>query len=161
MKWWHAVLLVLALMVASFIVGSHRGYRKAVTDVEVKTDTLYLRDTITKIKPIPHVVYKTDTMLVYVQVRDTIREVVTLPKKIKVYEDSTYRAVVSGFRPSLDEISVFPITKVVTDTRVQMVPKKTRWGIGLQASYGVTLVNGQVIARPYVGVGISWNFITW
>ena len=33
-----------------------------------------------------------------------------------------------------------------------------RWGIGLQAGYGVALHNNQVFPAPYIGVGVSWNF---
>jgi hypothetical protein len=41
------------------------------------------------------------------------------------------------------------------------VPKPTHWGIGVQAGYGATLSNNTVKLAPYIGVGISYNIITW
>ena len=46
----------------------------------------------------------------------------------------------------------------INSSTVSREPEK-RWGVGIQAGYGMGLSNGQVKAFPYIGVGISWNFI--
>lgn len=73
------------------------------------------------------------------------------------YEDSLYRAWVSGYRPRLDSLQVFPKTvyqTVTNDIYHTIIPKKKRWGLGLQAGYGYP--NGW-----YVGVGVSCNLFNW
>ena len=83
-----------------------------------------------------------------------------LHRKRVVYEDSLYRAVVSGYvDPRLDNIKVFPKTVYQTVTNdiyhpVTTKPKKKRWGLGLQAGYGYP-------GGMYVGAGISYNIFVW
>ena len=80
---------------------------------------------------------------------------VVVPITQRVYGDSLYRAYVSGYRPQLDSIFVYPRTNYITTT-VKEKPK--RWGIGLQAGYGYSPGNGM---SPYLGIGVSYNFITF
>ena len=47
------------------------------------------------------------------------------------------------------------------DMNFDMVTKPKRWGIGLQAGYGVSLHNGEVFPAPYIGVGLSYSIINW
>ena len=79
---------------------------------------------------------------------------VIVPITQKVYADSLYRAYVSGYRPRLDSIFVYPRTRYVTVTRQA---KPQRWGIGVQAGYGV----GRGGTGPYVGIGVSYNLFTF
>ena len=131
----------------------------------VQIDTLIQHDTLTVEKPVPRIVRVIDTMLVpvvdTVHTRDSV--FISLPKEKKVYEDSTYRAVVSGYKPSLDSISVYQTTKVVTITEIVKVPEKKRWGIGVQAGMGVQYgtIHKQVDVGPYIGVGISYNILSF
>lgn len=75
---------------------------------------------------------------------------VVIPITQKVYGDSTYRAYVSGYRPRLDSIFVFPEREVVT---ISQKAKPKRWGIGIHAGYGV----GKDGLSPYLGIGVSYN----
>ena len=77
---------------------------------------------------------------------------VELPITQKVYGDSTYRAWVSGYRPSLDSIEVYRKTITIERTLVQ---KPKRWSIGMTGGYGYGLLHG----RPdvFVGVGVSYR----
>ena len=103
----------------------------------------------------------TDTMLV--AVADTIRLSDTvylrLSRETKQYKDSLFRAQVSGYRPSLDWVEVYPQTVVVT--KIISADSRKRWGIGVQAGYGAYFDGGDVSLSPYVGIGISWNILTW
>lgn len=78
---------------------------------------------------------------------------VVIPITQKVYEDSLYRAYVSGFRASLDSLILYPRTEIVTLTNAK--PKnEPKFSWGLQMGIGVTPKGVQ----PYVGAGIQLNF---
>ena len=102
-----------------------------------------------------------DTMLVAVTDTVTVGDTVylSLPQETKVYGDSTYTAQVSGYRPELDWVEVYPQTEVVT--RNIFVDSRKRWGIGLQAGYEMLVYNGDMYLSPYIGIGISWDIVRW
>ena len=75
---------------------------------------------------------------------------VELPISQKVYEDSLYRAWVSGFDARLDSIKLFQPTKYITITTKQ---KTSRWNVGIQGGVGITPKGVQ----PYIGVGVSYR----
>lgn len=115
----------------------------------------------TKIK----MVVKTDTVLISAPIvaffritSDTIHigDTVVMREQA-VYEDSLYRAWVSGYHPRLDSIEVYPKTvyqTVTNDIYHTIKPKKKRWGIGLQAGYGYP-------SGFYFGGGVSYNLWQW
>ncbi len=151
------------LCLISFVAGKEM----AVSKMETTTDTLIVTrvDTIRIEKPEYHKIIMRDTILL--AVADTIRindtTFVQLPIESKVYSDSLYTAQISGYKAELDWIEVYPITRTVTvnNTLTNTAYKKSRWGIGIQAGYGATLYNGNVKLSPYIGVGVSCNFIRW
>lgn len=118
--------------------------------------------TETKVKT----VVKVDTVLISTpmapllvfQLTDTIRIGDTVVQREQAYyEDSLYRAWVSGYRPRLDSLMVFPRTvyqTVTNDIYHTIKPEKKRWGLGLQAGYGYP-------DGAYVGVGVSYNLFSW
>lgn len=127
------------------------------------TTRVFVYDTVKVIKPIAKdsvvIRYVTERLPVVhydtITIYDSVQ--VEIPITQKVYEDSTYKAYVSGFKPSLDSIMVYP------SKEVQTIVKKTkpkRWGIGVQLGYGLTL-QPQPSLAPYIGVGISWNLFNF
>ena len=119
-----------------------------------RVDTLYLRDTITRVEPVYIAVepeIRTDTL----RVHDSI--FIPVPIERRVYADSNYRAVVSGWHPSLDTISVYPETRVITIERTRTEWKTARWGLALQAGAGIS-AKGAIF--PYIGVGVSYNLLS-
>lgn len=154
---WSKFLQVLAvLMVVSGVLlwsDLHRRDTRPTIVVKTVRDTIIIRDTITAYKPVPFNVYVVDTMWVPVTVNKTDTVWAQLPRTAKVYQDSTYRAVVSGFRPSLDTISVYQRTKVITVTNNVRIPPP-RWSWGVQAGVGVN-AGGSV--TPYLGIGIQYR----
>lgn len=155
-SWAKFLQVVAVLMVVSGVLlwsDLHRRDTRPTTVVKTVRDTIILRDTITAYKPVPFNVYVVDTMWVPVTVNKTDTILVDLPRTAKVYQNSTYRAVVSGFRPSLDTISVYQRTKVVTVTNNVRIPPP-RWSWGVQA--GVGLNTGGTVT-PYLGVGIQYR----
>lgn len=126
-----------------------------------RVDTLIVRDTITRETPVFSRVYVRDTIYLTLTERDTTY--IALPREIKVYEDSLYRAEISGYEPSLDRIDIYAPVRTITKTvtRVETVRKKTPWGVGVQVGYGITKQGDSFRPGPYVGVGIQYSIIRW
>ena len=155
------LLASIALLAVGILVGwLCRGVKPPQTEFVVNTDALTVRDTIIERHPVYVTQTKTDTMLVAVRDTTVIHDTtyIVLDREQKYYRGDGYEAWISGYRPQLDSCRVFPETKYVTKT-VQDMRKPTRWGIGLQAGYGVVVSSGQIRAFPYIGVGVSYNFI--
>lgn len=96
--------------------------------------------------------------LLFIQLKDTMHIGDTVVGREQAYyEDSLYRAWVSGYRPRLDSLQIFPRTvfqTVTNDIYHTIIPKKKRWGLGLQAGYSYP-------GGWYVGAGVSYNLFMW
>ena len=122
-----------------------------------KVDTLVIRDTIkvteavsvTKrvVDSIPYPV--TDTLML----RDTLY--VFLKREQLRWEDSLSVVYASGVNPQVDSVIHFTRDQIIT--KEIPVIKKTRWGLGVQAGVGA----GKGGLTPYVGVGVSYNLLSW
>jgi hypothetical protein len=159
------LLLVAALVAAVSVLSWRLGYRTAVAEsIETpKADTLIIRDTVTIEHPVPILTTVIDTILVaypdIVIIHDTT--FVQLPKERKEYSGKDYRAVVSGYQPSLDLIQVFPETKVVTRTISVPSRKRSHFALSLQAGYGITIQDNRITPLPYIGAGLSYSLVEW
>lgn len=153
----------------------HRG--KQSQSLGVYTDTLTVYDTIPYYKPVPRdsVVIRYITQKLPVSVPETPENVpnsrdsvgnfsktvledsvsVQIPIEQKSYETDTYRAYVSGYRPTLDSLFITQPRQVV-----QIREKPKRWSIGIQAGYGVTMTQQPQFA-PYIGIGVSYNLFSF
>lgn len=129
-------------------------------DTVIVRDTIRVKDgqktnTTATIAPISAAV-RVDTCWL----RDTVRQRDTLFVMLEgeqvMWEDSLSRIWVSGYRPHVDSVWHFPQTLVVTKTEGARRP--ARWGVGIQA--GATVSPGSGV-EPYVGIGVSWNFLCW
>ena len=139
-----------------------------------KVDTLFIRDTNSftepKKDPSPDMLIKEIPVPVYVadssaidsllnecarleRVDDSLQLV--LLRVQRHYSDSTFDAWVSGVDPRLDSIKTYQTNMVIT--KEIPVIKKTRWGLGVQAGVGA----GKGGLTPYVGVGVSYNLLSW
>lgn len=151
--------IALALISVAFLLG-RRSVKPEIVKIH-RTDTVVVRDTVRETVLVPKVRYLTrvDTVLLPVP-GDTVEVPVLVPISRNVYEGEDYRAVVSGFRASLDTLDIFRKTQTVTNTVVQRVevPGKPKgWGIGVSAGYALTPQG----VKPYIGAGISYSFITF
>ena len=154
-RWWLAALLTAGCIFAAFAFGVNYGEKRAECNYKERMIVEYRTDTITRVKPVyiaslPEI--RTDTLYLH----DTIA--VPVPIERRVYADSNYRAVVSGWHPSLDSISVYPATKIITIERERVEKERSRWGLGIQAGAGLS-ANGAAV--PYVGVGVQYNLFSW
>ncbi len=150
MKWLPWILVVLLSIALLFSWLRHDGGRQ-----QVDRDTVTVHDTIRDSIPQPFVVrfdhYDTLYVPFYIDTTatDSVLVPVAIPIERKEYRTDDYRAVISGYRPSLDVMEVYRKTQTVTVT-----PKPKRWGIGPQVGVGYP-------GGWYVGVGISYDVWQW
>lgn len=126
----------------------------------VTGDTVHIRDTVrdTILKPVRETLKRTDTVYLPILIDTTTDRTVEedsipvlIPITSKEYKTDDYRAVVSGYKPSLDSMELYRDNKIITLTPLQ---KKKRFGLGLQAGYSYP-------GGWYVGAGISCNLFMW
>lgn len=150
--------IVVAILIG-FLVG-RRCPRNAQGETSTpKVDTLFIRDTFKVTEPkyitkrvvdsIPYPV--TDT----IRMRDTLY--VILERQQVTWEDSLSRVYASGVNPQVDSVIHFTQDMIITKEIPVIQDKKTRWGIGVQAGVCV----GKNGLTPFVGVGVSYNILSW
>lgn len=147
---------------AAYRVGRRDGLIRLADDIKQVVDTLYIRDTITQEKPI--YVDRIKLQKVPVPVTDTLRIhdtlYVYLEREQVVWQDSLSRVYASGIDPHVDSVQHFIQERIVTIQTSIPVKKPCRWGVGVHAGYGVHF-GDQIQAAPYVGIGISYNLLSW
>ena len=148
------VIAVLSLLLALSITFQYLYYsNRNSTENSLKTDTVTVikTDTVTITKPVIQYRYITQVITDTLYNTDSIKVPVRIPIERTTYQDSTYRAVVSGYRASLDTIQVYSIHTYTTITN----PKQKRFNIGIQAGVGY----GYFTKKPdvYVGLGVSYR----
>ena len=151
---------IIAFALASiFSLGYRVGKRGQEEVIKTQVDTLVIRDTICVKEPVIVERRVVDTMTIevpdYLVVHDTAY--VNLPREEVEYRDTSYRAVVSGFLPRLEEIEIYRQDRVVTIETTRTIKERSHWGLGVQAGAGIS-TQGLV---PYVGIGVSYNILTW
>lgn len=158
------IISLIAFLICIFAAVKYGEHRERGTIYET-FDTILVHDTIekpicvdsqvirTKYISVPYTLYKRDTINNTDTIIDSVR--VALPITRKVYEDSTYKAVISGYEPLLESMIVK--SRVITNTRLQYVKKAPKWGIGVQAGYGYNTKE----LTPYIGIGVNYNIFTW
>ena len=154
LQWIGVVALVVACLALGFFVG--RGARPQ--PPVVQTDTLVVRDTIreafpvyvdrevvrTELVPVTDTLYRHDTLFVALEIER------------RTYEGEDYRAVVSGWQPSLDEIAVYPTTTYITK-EVQVPGPAPRWSFGVTAGPGI-LYDGKLHGGVGIVAGLQYRF---
>lgn len=162
MKGWKYILTGIGVAVAILILFlfDRRIPRNSPQEPQsARVDTLFIRDTIKVTEP----VYVTRRMVdsVLVPVTDTIRLrdtlYVFLEREQIRWEDSLSVVYASGVRPEIDSVIHYAERMVIVKEIPVVRVKKTRWGIGIQAGAGATKDG----LTPYVGVGVSYNILSW
>ena len=156
-----AIILILLILAcaSAFFLGKRGGKQGREVVIKTQVDTLVIRDTIRINEPVIVERRVVDTMTIevpdYLVVHDTAY--VNLPREEVEYRDTSYRAVVSGFLPRLEEIEIYRQDRVVTIETTRTIKERSHWGLGVQAGAGIS-TQGLV---PYVGIGVSYNILTW
>ena len=166
MKGWQYILTGVGIAVAvliGFLIGQKHPQKSPVEPIKEKVDTLLIFDTITLTKPIFVEKIKLDSVLV--PVTDTLWKhdtlYVYLEREQIQWQDSLCRVYASGINPQVDSVTHFVQETIVNREISVPVKVKSRWGLGIQVGYGAGVNGKQVYLTPYVGVGISYNILSW
>ena len=159
-------LFLVAIFLASgisFLCGQKHPLFRHTGHPNVKVDTLFIHDTLTCYEPIfkekrvieKQLVQVTDTLIVH----DTLY--VYLNREQVVWQDSLSVVYASGILPQVDSVRHFTSNQIITIEKAIPITKKTHWGLGIQAGYGLGYADKRVYGVPYIGVGISYNILSW
>ena len=166
MKGWQYILTGVGIAVAVLIgvlIGQKHPQKSPVEPIKEKVDTLLIFDTITLTKPV--FVEKIQLDSVYMPVTDTLWKhdtlYVYLEREQIQWQDSLCRVYASGINPQVDSVTHFVQETIVNREISVPVKVKSRWGLGIQVGYGAGVNGKQVYLTPYVGVGISYNILSW
>lgn len=152
-----AIIILLILVSLFLFLGAfhYRNKYNEVLNAPSISDTVVIKDTV-KIKvPEPKEVkiIKKDTVyLPSPTLKDTVD--IALPLEEKIYGDSTFRAVIQGYNPTLKEITIYPTNTTITEKSVVTVDKfKYKPNISLSVGYGYGLIHKQ--NDLFIGVTLS------
>ena len=158
------ILAIAFAVVCPFLCGVQCGRNLVEKDIVEKVDTMYVRDTIVQYEPIleERIVIKKEYVPVVQQ--DTIWSqdtlYVAMDREQVVWQDSLSRVYASGIFPQIDSVEHYITERIVTKEVTMQVKKPCRWGVGVQVGYGVQF-GEQVRTAPYIGVGVSYNLLSW
>ena len=166
MKGWQYILTGVGIAVAvliGFLIGQQHPQKSPVEPIKEKVDTLLIFDTITLTKPV--FVEKIQLDSVYMPVTDTLWKhdtlYVYLVREQIQWQDSLCRVYASGINPQVDSVTHFVQETIISKEISIPVKVKSRWGLGIQVGYGAGINGKQVYLTPYLGVGISYNILSW
>lgn len=152
-----SILILALLALGCYLIGYFRA-REHFRDVtKMVTDTLIVRDTHVIEKPALVEQTRKETLLV--QVHDTVRIkdtlYIPLPKETKTYKGEEYYAEVSGYKPSLDRIEVYPKTTTISKTET-IIQKPSPWRVSLDIGLDYSRMEAKYIS-PNIGAEIGYK----
>lgn len=153
------IVIVVLLLFIGFVVGYMSQPQIVVND-----EVVHIIDTVKIVQP-PHVQVDTFYKEKIVPIKvvhtelDTIFHVdsvmVYLPYERKVYEDSTYRAVISGYQPVLEAIDVYARKTTITKQKsAAWLSPFVSGGIGLE---GDVSLGGGLFFKDKDALGVEWS----
>lgn len=147
------IIAFLSLLLIASVYFLYRGNAiKPSVLVRSDTVTVYKHDTITIYKPVTKYQYITQIRIDTLYSTDSVQVPVQVPIERKTYEDSTYKAVVSGYMAALDTIQVYPVHTSTTITNT--IYKRKRFNVGVQAGVGWGLYN----KKPDLFIGLGFTY---
>ena len=156
--------LGITLVVAvSFLIGARYGRKTARIPVRlevIKDTTLVVtHDTIVRERPVYVASYVYDTIITHFTTVEHDTVLANVPMERKVYEeDSLYRAVVTGFRPNLESLTIYPTITTITIKERERIPAP-RLSVGATVGPSVLATpKGQVHAGLGATVGLQYRF---
>lgn len=165
-----AVLVAFALGIVCGVVGRGKLYPCVVLPtISVQRDTVFHRDTIQgKIyPPVIRTVIRRDTLRLQGSPDTTYKEGdtshkayalpgggISVPIERRTYVTDDYRAVISGWHPSLDSIKLYPKSYTITNTVTKLYTPRQNWAlvIGPSIGYGTT-------KAPIFGASAVFGFV--
>lgn len=157
--------VVVAALAVLFVAGQRYAQKRLILPQKERVDTLVIYETKLVEKPVfvekkvvekvPVPVPVSDTVMVH----DTIY--VYMDREQVHWQDSLSDVYASGYDVQVDSVRHNIQTQVITKERDVIVKVKPKWSIGVHAGYGAFAKNGQVYTSPYIGIGVSYNLLSW
>lgn len=154
--------VVLAATALSFVIARRSIIHRAGCEHKFVVDTLEVCETVFVEKPVFYEKRKTDTVLI--SITDTIRIRDTLymyaVREQVHWSDSLSDIYASGIEVDIDSVKHYMTKQVVTISREVVTKTHPKWGVGIQAGYGIGF-SQNITASPYIGIGVTYNIISW
>ena len=148
------VVATISAWLFGYIFGSTRA---AHPDVIETRDTVTVIDTVVIEKPVEIIRWKDKVIPVPLHTVDTVTVndtvYIELPFERVEYAGDEYRATVSGFRPKLESVTVFPKTAYISNTEYV----KKSWSFGITAGPGL-LYDGRLHGGIGIVAGVQYCF---
>lgn len=144
------LLIIIIIVVICIRCCSNNSKQKPIRITD--TITIIKQDTIEIIKPQPIIQYVDRIIKDTLYSIDSILVPVDVPIETKVYTDSSYRAVISGYRANLDTISIFNKNQI---QYINKINKTKKWNISPAVGVGYGMFGKKV--DMYVGFSIIYN----
>lgn len=152
-------ILVIVLLIIAFLLGGFLNtFKPPKVETIIERDTTYMRvhvrDTIFLAET--RFFSKIDTVLVYVE-----GEKVLVPTELKferkTYATENYSLDITGYKPELERIELFPIRETIHERVTQTITKTPTWQAGLVVGtqYGINEWNSYLGARARV----NWKLL--
>lgn len=145
------LLLIFVLLICLKCCYSNREKEEIqITD----TITISKTDTIRIIEPQPVIQYRDRIVRDTLYNTDSVLVPVDIPIEVKVYQNTNYKAVISGYKANLDSISIFNKNQIHTINKITYKTKK--WNISPSIGVGYGIYHKKI--DMYVGFSLNYNF---
>ena len=155
--------VIVAALALSFMAGQRHAQKRLILPQKERVDTWVIYETKLVEKPV--FVEKKVIEKVLVPVRVTIRVNDTLfvyaEREQIHWKDTLSDVYASGIEVNVDSVRHYIPMQVITKEKDVIVKVKPKWSIGVHAGYGAFAKNGQITTSPYIGVGVSYNLLSW
>lgn len=147
-----SLLLIFVLLICLKCCYSNNKKEESIPKID--TITIIKRDTITIIKPQPVIKYRNKIVRDTLYSVDSVLVPIDVPLETKVYEDTTYRAVISGYRANLDSIFIQNRNQIQYINKITYKTKRINFSPSIGFGYG--MFNKRI--DMYVGFSIGYSF---
>lgn len=147
------LLIIISIIIVVTCIRCYSNNRKEEVIRITDTITIIKRDTITIIKPQHTYKYRDRIVRDTLYNTDSIPVPVDVPIETKVYEDSSYRAVISGYKAELDSIYIFNKNEIQYINKISYKTKKLNISPAVGVGYGI--LNRKI--DVYVGFSLNYN----
>ena len=153
------LLIAVIALALGVLIGRRNTPNKPESTIIRDTVTCTVYDTIVRERPVYRYSYIHDTVRTWFTTVEHDSVLVEVPIERKAYaEDSLYYISISGWKPSLDTLILWPKETTITITNTVKTPAP-RWSFGVTAGPSVLATpSGQVHAGLGASIGLTYRF---
>lgn len=156
MKYLFAIIILIVVVLGWYGAFKYSHKYHTLLNAPAIQDTIIIRDTVTITELVPKEVINKETIEdTLISIKDSTLVPVFLPIEEKIYGDSTFRAVISGYKVKMDSITIYPTTTIINKNKLIRTKEKgfiIKPSIGL--GYGITTRKPDI----WIGLSITYTF---